>query len=441
MNHKLKLVASAFSILALLMATGLQGQTIRKITLQEAIDLSITNSHLLKNNSAKIDEAVAAVKEANERKLPEFTISGSWLYLPITPNISLKTNSNNSGGSNPSVSQAMYSTTSISLPLFTAGKLDYGIQSAKYLEQAVRLDADENKEAVIFNSISAFSNLYKARAAVYLVKENLQQSNQRVRDFANLEKNGLLARNDLLKAELQSSNIELALLDAESNLKLASVNMALMLGLPEQTNLIPDSASLIKSTKAKSMEEYEQQALVDRKEIGSLALHKKIAELGVKSIKADYYPGVAVTGGYIAANIPGFLTITNAVNVGLGVQYNLSSLWKTKTKIAAAGARVQQVAASELILGDHIRLQVNEAYQGYLLSQKKIEVYQKAVEQATENFRIIKNKYNNSLATATDLLEADLAALQTKLMLVGASADAVVAFNKLLQTAGILTTL
>ena len=47
------------------MATGLQGQAIRKITLQEAIDLSITNSHLLKNNSAKIDEAVAAVKEAN----------------------------------------------------------------------------------------------------------------------------------------------------------------------------------------------------------------------------------------------------------------------------------------------------------------------------------------------------------------------------------------
>ena len=79
MNHKLKLVASAFSMVAILVATGLQGQSIRTITLQEAIDLSITNSYLLKNNSAKIDEAVSAVKEANERKLPEFTIRGSWL--------------------------------------------------------------------------------------------------------------------------------------------------------------------------------------------------------------------------------------------------------------------------------------------------------------------------------------------------------------------------
>ncbi len=439
MNHKLKIVVTAFSMLAFFIATKLQGQETRKITLQEAINLSINNSHLLKNNSAKIDEAVAVVKEANEKKLPDFTISGSWLYLPISPNISLKTNSSSSGGAGTNVSQAMYTSTGISLPIFTAGRLDYGIESAKYLEKAARLNADENKEAIIFNSISAFSNLYKARAAVELVKEYLDQSNKRVKDFSNLEKNGLLARNDLLKAELQSSNIELTLLDVENNLQLASVNMALMLGLPEKTILIPDSASLIKVVNAKSLEEYEQQALTERKEIGSLALHKKIAELGVKSVKADYYPGLALTAGYIAANVPGFLTISNAVNVGVGVKYSLSSIWKTKTKLAEAGARVQQVAASELMLGDQIRLQVNETYQAYTLSQKRIQVYQKALIQSTENFRIIKNKYDNTLATATDLLEAEVIQLQSRLMVVGATVDAIVAYNKLLQTAGILT--
>jgi outer membrane protein TolC len=439
MNHKLKLIATAFSMLMFFTATKLQGQETRKITLQEAIDLSISNSHLLKNNSAKIDEAVAAVKEANEKKLPDFSISGSWLYLPITPNISLKTNSNNGGGSSPSVTQAMYTSTGISMPLFTAGRLDYGIESAKYLEKAARLNADENKEAVIFNSISAFGNLYKARAAVELVKEYLEQSNKRVQDFSNLEKNGLLARNDLLKAELQSSNIELTLLDVENNLQLASVNMALMLGLPEKTILIADSASLIKAVKPKSFEEYEQLALTERKEIGSAMLHKKIAELGVKSLKAGYYPGLALTAGYIAANVPGFLTITNAVNVGVGVKYDLSSIWKTKTKLAAAGAIVQQLASSELMLSDQIRLQVNETYQAYKLSEKRIQVYQKALVQSTENFRIIKNKYENTLATATDLLEAEVTQLQSRLMVVGATVDSIVAFNKLLQTTGILT--
>jgi outer membrane protein TolC len=215
--------------------------------------------------------------------------------------------------------------------------------------------------------------------------------------------------------------------------------MALMLGLPEKTILIPDSASLIKAIKAKSFEEYEQQALTERKEIGAIILHKKIAELGVKTVKADYYPGLALTAGYLAANVPGFLTITNAVNVGVGVKYSLSSIWKTKTKLAAAGARVQQLASSELMLSDQIRLQVNETYQAYKLSEKRIQVYQKALVQSTENFRIIKNKYENTLATATDLLEAEVTQLQSRLMVVGATVDSIVAYNKLLQTTGILT--
>jgi outer membrane protein len=438
MKHKLKQATGFFAVLLMLNVQTLLAQDTRKLTLKEAIDLGVTNSHLLKNNKAKIDEAIAAVREANERKLPDFSISGSYLYLPVQPNINLKTDSAGKGGSNPKVSQAMYGIASVSLPIYTGGKLKYGIESAKYLEQAARLDADDNQEAVILNTINAFSNLYKSGATVSLVKENLEQSNQRVKDFSNLEKNGLLARNDLLKAALQSSNIELTLLDAESNWKLASVNMALMLGLPEQTILVPDSAGLEQTYTVKTIEEYEQLAMLERKDADALSLRKKAADLGIKSVKADYFPSLALTAGYIAADIPEFLTITNAVNVGVGVKYNLSSLWKTKSKIAQAQARAQQLSESRQMLTDDIRLQINQAYQSYLLSQKKIQVYQKAVEQATENYRITKNKYNNSLATTTDLLDADVAQLQTKLNLTNAAADAVVAYNRLLQTAGIL---
>ena len=407
----------------------------RTIQLKEAIELSINNSHLLKNNKAIISEATAAIKEANERRLPEVSVSGSYLYLPVKPGIKLKSDTSGRGG--PKVTQAMYGILSASLPLYTGGKIKYGIESAKFLEQAVKLDAANNREGVIINTINAYSNLYKAKAAVGLVKENLDQANQRVKDFTNLEKNGLVARNDLLKVALQSSNVELTLLDAESNYKIASVNMALMLGVPEQTILVADVASLQQNVTVKTLEEYEQQALQARNDVGALALRKKAAEIG-KAVKADYYPNLALTTGYIAANIPGFVTITNAVNVGIGASYNLSSLWKTKSKIEQATAREQQITANQDMMADNIRLQINQSYQAYILSKKKIEVYQKAVEQATENYRITKNKYDNALATTTDLLDADVAQLQTKLNVTNATADAVVAYNKLLQTAGLL---
>ena len=429
MKHKIILL-----ITSLLLVQLMQAQETKTLTLTEAIDLGLKNSNQLKGNEAKILEATANIKEAEERKLPEASVSGSYLYLPVKPTIDMKSGSG-SGGS-PSVSQAMYGTANVSLPLYNGGKIKYGIESAKLLEQAVKLDAENDRASVIMNITSACINLYKAYTAIGLVKENLQQSEQRVKDLTNLEKNGLLARNDLLKAELQSSNIELTLLDAESNYKLACVNMCIMMGLPEQTVLIPDKSGLALPASIKTIDEYEQDAIQNRKDIAAVNFRKKNADLSLKTIKADKYPSISLTGGYIAADIPKFLSVYNAINIGVGIKYNIASLWKNKSKIQQAEARVKQITAGENMLADNIRLQINEAYQNYLVSVKKIQVYEKAVIQATENYRITKNKYDNTLATTTELLDADVALLQAKLRVTNAKADSFIAYNKLLQTAG-----
>lgn len=429
MKHKIILLVTT-----LLLVQFMHAQETKTLTLTGAVELGLKNSNQLKSNEAKILEATANIKEAEEKKLPDASISGSYLYLPVNPTIDMKSSSG-SGGS-PSVHQAIYGTANVSLPVYNGGKIKYGIESAKLLEQAVKLDAENDRAAVIMNITSACINLYKAYTAIGLVKENLQQSEQRVKDLTNLEKNGLLARNDLLKAELQSSNIELTLLDAESNYKLACVNMSIMMGLPEQTILIPDKSGLALPTSIKTIEEYEQDAIQNRKDIAAVNFRKKNAALSLKTIKADKYPSISLTGGYIAADIPKFLSVYNAVNIGVGIKYNIASLWKNKSKIQQAEARIKQITAGENMLADNIRLQINEAYQNYLVSVKKIQVYETAVVQATENYRITKNKYDNTLATTTELLDADVALLQSKLRVTNAKADSFIAYNKLLQTAG-----
>ena len=417
----------------------LHSQEVKPITLNEAIDLSIKNSKQLKNSEAKIEEATAALKEAINGKLPDAKISGSYLRLN-SANVNLKTSNNNGtgGGGAPNISQAMYGILNVSLPVYAGGRIRYGIEASKYLAEATKLDADNDKEGVIQNTVEAYVNLYKFKSSVNLVKENLTEAQQRVKDFTNLEQNGLLARNDLLKAELQTSNFELSLLDAENNWQLANVSMDLLLGLPETTQLEPDSALMDQNFQVETLDEYVQAAYKNRKDLASLDLRKKATETGVKSAKAEYYPSLAVTGGYIAADIPKFVTITNAVNIGAGVSYNIGSLWKTKAKVQQAEAKARQIAINESLMNDDIRLQVSKAYLNWLSSQKKIEVYKKAVDQSTENYRIVKNKYDNSLATTTDLLDADVAQLQAKMDLIFSKADAVVIYNKLLQTAGLL---
>ncbi len=422
---------------------ALFAQMTRSVTMKEAIELSIKNSKSLKNSKAKIEEATAVLKEAAERRLPNVGFSGSYLRLNNpNVNVKIKTNSGGEGGSGSQnagkPSSALYGIANASLPIYAGLRIKYGIESSKYLQEAARLDAENDREAVILNTIEAYENLYKSKAAVDLVKENLESNRQRVKNFSNLEKNGLLARNDLLKAELQESNTELSLLDAENNWKLANINMNLILGLPDNNVLLVNGDDLQPaSVQLKSMEDYVQLGLQNRKDVSALSFRKKAASTGVKSAKGEKYPSIALTGGYIAANIPDILTVTNAVNIGLGVKYNLS-FWKSNTQIEQAKAREKQLSANEEMLFDAVQLQISQAYQNYLLSQKKTEVYQKAISQAEENYKIVKNKFNNALATATDLLDADVAQLQAKLDSAFSKADASVAYNKLLLTAGLL---
>ncbi len=440
MKHKTKHIKILVLVPAMLVAmhSGLFAQAERNLSLSEAIDLSIKNSGYLKIANAKIAEAVATLHEAKDNRLPDLKASGSYMRLN-NPSVDLKIKTGSSSGGGVSVHEVAYGMLNASVPVFSGLRVRYGIEAAQYLEQATRLDAQTQQQSVIENTVNAYANLYKAQVAVDLVRENLKQQAQRVTDFTNLEHNGVLALNDLLKAELQQSNTELALMDAQNNLNLARINFSLMLGLPETSQLVTDSSAFMSPDDAGLVASWEQKALTQRTDYQSMALQEKALSTSVKSAMGEYYPGIAVTGGYVAANVPGVLTITNAMNIGLGLQYNIGSLWKTAAKVDVARARMDQIKASEGILADGIRLQVNQAYQNYLLSLRKIEVYKKAIDQASENYRISKNKFDNSLLTITDLLDADLAQLQARINLATSKADAFTAFKKLQQVAGTLT--
>lgn len=435
-SKRMSFAAIALFVLA---ASHSFAQTPRKITLEEAVELSLKNSKQLKLSQSNIDMAGLNIREIKDNQLPSFSVSASYLRLN-TPNVNLKQSSSNdsSGASSLHVNQVAYGMASASVPLFSGFRYKYGLESAKFLQEASKLDAEGDRQAVIQNTISAYSNLYKAKRSVDLVSENLIREHERVIEFTNREKNGIIARNDLLKATLQESNIQLALMDAENELKITTINMNLLLGLPESTEISADSSSFDVLKDAGNAMDWEQTALTHRKDMAAIAIRQKAAGSDIKVAKADLYPSVALTGGYVALSIPGFVTVPNAFNAGIGVSYNLASLWKTGAKIEQAKTHLYQLRTNEEILLDRVHLEINTAYYNYVLSKKKIEVYEKAVEQANENYRITKNKFDNSLVTTTELLDADVAQVQSKINYAAAKADAIVAYKKLEQTAGVI---
>ncbi|PQA98021.1 Outer membrane protein TolC [Chryseobacterium piscicola] len=429
------------SALVLFLLAGMMythAQEKKQLSLDEAVQLGILNSKSLKIDAAKIEEATADLLEAKNRQLPELSVSASYLYLPIKPTIDLKIPGVATAGG-PAVHQVAYGSANVSVPIYSGGRIKYGIQSAKYLVEASKLSSENNKVAIAYNVAQAYNNLFKANQSIKVLEENLSASQKRDETFLKLENNGVIARNDRLKANLQTSNIELQLLEAKNNYNIANINMDLLLGLPDNTEIEVGQNYLDEYNDVKPVDFYLNEARENRKDLQALDQQRKAAELGTKSAKAENLPSIAFTGGYVAADIPKFLTIYNAVNVGVGISYNLSNLWKENSALKQSKAREMQLSATNELMNDNIKLEVNREYQNSDYSKKRIAVFEKAAVQANENYRITKNKYDNGLATMTELLDADAAQIAANVGVINAKADAALAYRKLLQTTGTLT--
>lgn len=428
------------SIVAFILLMGLsavKAQETKMLTLEEAVEMGIKNSKNLRVDAAKISQATADLLEAKNRQLPDFKLSGSYLRLG-NATVDLMFLAPTSGNASPSPSSALIGQANLSLPLYAGGRIKYGIQSATFLVEASKLNTENDKLAIAYNISQAYNNLFKASQAIKVLEENLSASGKRDETFLKLENNGLLARNDRLKANLQTSNIELQLLEAKNNYSIASINMDLLLGLPDGTELKVDENYINENHENNFVDYYLKTAYENRRDLKALDLQRKAAALGTKSSKAEYLPNIALTGGYIAADVPKILTAYNVVNIGVGINYNIGNLWKKNSSYVKAQAVEEELSANNDLLNDQIKLEVNKDYQNLLFADQKIAVYQKAAEQAEENSRITQNKYDNGLSTITELLDANAAKISTDVNVVSSRADAALAYKKLLQTSGIL---
>ncbi len=88
------------------------------------------------------------------------------------------------------------------------------------------------------------------------------------------------------------------------------------------------------------------------------------------------------------------------------------------------------------MLTDYIKIQVQKAIEDYDLALKQNLVYNQAVEQASENYRIIKDKYDNGLSDTNDLLEADVEQLGSKINKTLAKANVIQKYYELLSVSG-----
>lgn len=406
----------------------INAQERKKMSLKEAISLVVTNSNEAVLANTKVATSKLELETIKNNQYPSVKVSGQYLRLAGT-----KVDSHLGGSGNGlDVSQLLLGQANVSMPIFSGFKLKNTIAASENLYQAQNFNASHTKEGLALEVVELFANLYKSQKMVELLNENIKSAKQRTKDFSAMVDNGLLAKNDLLKAQLQESNLELSIATAMKNVNVVNYQLATLLRLPENTIIDIDIES-VKSDMAKN-QLLTTNAL--RNDLQALSFQQKASEAGIKIAKAGYYPSLALTGGYIALDLKNVISVSNAMNFGVGFNYDLSSIFKNGKEVEFAKSKSEQTKQAVAILSDKIKEETQQAQENYSLSLKQNKVYALAEEQSYENYRIIKDKYDNSLANTNDLLEADVQQLQSKINLALCQADIALKYYQLQFASG-----
>jgi outer membrane protein TolC len=439
MNLKKKMLAGLALLLIIVSANA---QT-KIISLEEAVNLGVQNSKQLKLSQNKIEQAVSKLEQAKDETMPTAKVSAGYSHaLMLARSFALPS----SDGSDPKkmkfpFDNTLYqATVTVNEPIFAGHKFRYAKESANLLIQSSKLDAETDKDEIVYNIINAYINYYKIQQNQKIVAQNLEDVNNKLIEITKFESQGLATKNDVLRFQLQKSNIQLQQIELENNRKVVNYNLNILLGLQDSTRLQVQDV-IYKLDMNNSADVYLKQALQDRKEFGSLNYQDRLADVNMKKVHDEKLPTVGVGGSLYYINpskalFPKDATYLAPLVVGVNASWDIAGFFKNKNKLTEANLQKQQVSASRDLLTDQIKMDVNRSYTNYQQALEKIKVLEDAVTQATENERITESKFKNNLVTTTDRIDAQTLLYETRLNLELAKADATAAYYTLLKTTG-----
>jgi outer membrane protein len=433
-----------YLFLVVFWATALtaQSQTPKSLTLEEAVRLGIEASQQLKTSGAKLDATKAKTLQYWNAVLPNVTLNSAYTRVSdnITPYSFKYPGATEAVVLNPQVLNQFTNRLSVQAFVFTGWRAKNFYESAQFLEKAAGLDIERDKIDVKNNISAAYLNLLKLQTSRQVITESGNVLRGRLSDIKSYVKNGTALENDQLKAEIAVSQLDLTAKEFDNAIEVANFNLDLMLGLPTITRIEVDKKMLFEEKSISDLTNY-LASLDTRPDLMAADLRNKATAKGVEIAKGAMLPTVSVGGNAYLNNpnqrvFPQQDAFKGTWDLGIQLSYNLTSLYTSKAQIQEAQANVAVANAQRQQLSDAAKMEVNANYFAYQSALEKIKLTEKVIVQATENQRVIKNRFQAQVALIGEMLEADSLVVQAKLNLEAAKADAEVAYYKLQKSVG-----
>ena len=436
------------------------------LSLEQCRSLALDHNQKIKIAKEQVNAAEAVKKSAFSQYLPDFSINGAYsylnkdyqllkndLFLPVVPYSAIDQSTgqlsqaalstpevaastfviNPSTGKvvtdasgNPVFQKYTYLPASKSRfsignlyvvnggftqPVYMGGK----IREANKIAASAKAIADHNlslkQDELIYAVDEAYWRIVSLREKVKLAEKYKQMLTRLVSDLENIRYEGIITKNDLLKAKLKLSEADILLLEANNGMEISKMVLCQMTGV-QYSSSIALTDSLNKTDSAVLNCNVNAEAISERPELKILEKNADIAQAGVKMMLSRYLPNIVLNAGYTFMNPNPY----NGLAKNFGSDYNIGvicniPLFHFGDKKHTLDAARHELESANLKLDESrelMVLQLQQAVYQYTESIKKTDYAALALDQAQQNLKSTEDNFNEGILKTSDLLEAQV---------------------------------
>ena len=391
-----------------------------RVTLDEARARALDASHRLAEARARetVAQAVIAAREAAER--PAVSASAGYTRTNHVIEFTVPSPTGVPRVLYPDVPDNYRTRLDLQWPIYTGGRTDALERAARAEAGAAAADVDTARADLKLEVARAFWAVVTARATVGVVEEALERAGVNVGDARQRLNAGLVPPNEVASAEAQQARQRMLLVEARNQRDVASADLARLVGL-DPAQAVEPVAELERPPGAElTFAALAREGLARRPERKALELRVTAADLQKAAAASGRRPQIAIGGGvdYARPNpkiFPRADRWDDSWDASVNVSWPLWDGGRVAAEVAqaagAASAVRERLREFDSVLAVEVRQRSLEISSG----TAAVAAADEAVRAATEARRVVGERYRAGVIAQGDVLDAELALLQSQL--------------------------
>jgi outer membrane protein TolC len=378
-----------------------------QLTMAQAIDAALSHNPQLAIATETIVAADAKVTADSTLRLPLVSAKANLLFwdraivADLGPDLGKIT-----------IRDRVTGTVDVSVVQPLSGALVIGklVSRDRAATEASRAQRDGLRIDIAYQTAEAYLGALQARTLGQVAQSTLQQLDADLQHAKVLFQAGTLQQVDVLRLDVERARIEQQLLQADTTALGLRRKLAMLLGLPDGTELALVEIDTTPPALPWTEDEAVARARRDRADAKVAQANRHVAELGVSVARASYVPSVSLLGVYShVLNAGSFGSTADSAYIGVSLDWNLWDWGKRAAEVEASQAVSRQARLTQGAVADQIAVDTRARWQAARTTQATLDVTARGLAAAVEAQRLQAARFAHGAATTVELVDAETA--------------------------------